>query len=179
VKQFIVMLAALPLMLGLLMQIGLSQGNFALTLRAESIARDFREEAADAGGFSHAMRAEAAVRLADAAGVQPGDISVEADSSPDADGALRYRIGVPVRKLTATPLLFGVNPKDNSGVYVIEGEVRVRAVEDDPAAGDDSAGTDDPAGADDAAGTGDPATEDDAAAGDDAATAGNPANSGT
>ncbi|MDR2163678.1 MAG: hypothetical protein LBO70_07055, partial [Clostridiales Family XIII bacterium] len=63
-KQFIVLLAALPLMLGLLMQIGLSQSNFALTVRAESIVRDYREAAADAGGFSDALRTEAAMRLA-------------------------------------------------------------------------------------------------------------------
>jgi hypothetical protein len=131
-KQFIVLLAALPLMLGLLMQIGLAQGNFALTVRAESIVRDCREYAADAGGFSDALRAEMATRIADATGASPGDISVNADETPDADGVIRYRVEIPIRRLVAAPALFGIAPHENSGNYVIEGTVRVRMHEDVP-----------------------------------------------
>ncbi|MDR1495779.1 MAG: hypothetical protein LBS67_02515 [Clostridiales Family XIII bacterium] len=129
-KQFIALLAILPLILGLLMQIGLAQGNFALTVRAESIARDCREAAADAGGFSEALRTEAASRLARAAGVSPGEISVAADEDPTADGSLRYRFEIPIRRLVAAPALFGVKSDKNSGVYVIEGTIRARADEE-------------------------------------------------
>jgi hypothetical protein len=132
-KQFIVLLAVLPLMLGLLMQIGLAQGNFALTLRAESIVRDLREAAAEAGGFSNALRLGAAARLSDAAGVAPGDISVAADETPGADGVLRYRVEIPIRRLMAAPALFGMGDRENSGVYVIEGEVHARTEEADEA----------------------------------------------
>jgi hypothetical protein len=125
-KQFIVLLAILPLMLGLLMQTGLAQGNFALTVRAESIVRDAREAAADAGGFTDGLRAETAARLADIAGVPPGDIAVTADGAPGADGVLRYRFGIPIRRLMAAPALFGVRDRENFGVYVIEGEVHAR-----------------------------------------------------
>jgi hypothetical protein len=67
-----------------------------------------------------------AVRLAEAAGAQPGDISVAADTMPDADGVIRYRVEVPVRRLVASPALFGVAPHENSGTYVVEGTVRIR-----------------------------------------------------
>jgi hypothetical protein len=130
-KQFIVLLAVLPLMLGLLMQIGLAQGNFALTVRAESIVRDAREAAADAGGFTDALRAETAARLARAAGVSPGDIAFAADGAPNEDGVLRYRVEIPVRRIIAAPALFDVKESENSGVYVIEGEVRARIEEEE------------------------------------------------
>jgi hypothetical protein len=125
-KQFIVLLAVLPLMLGLLMQIGLAQSAFAVTVRAESIVRDCREAAADEGGFTDALRVEAKARLADVTGVPPGDISVAADETPDGEGRLRYRFDIPIRRLMAAPALFGVEGSKNSGVYVIEGEVRAR-----------------------------------------------------
>jgi hypothetical protein len=131
VKQFIVLLATLPLMLGLLLQIGLAQGNFALTVRAESIVRDCREYAAESGGFTDAVRSGMAGRLAGVAGALPGDILIDADSQPDADCVLRYRVGVPIKRLTAAPALFGVDPGENSGVYIIEGSVRIRAEEAD------------------------------------------------
>jgi hypothetical protein len=122
-KQFLVLLAILPLMLGLLTQISLSQSNFALTVRAESIMRDCREAAAHSGGFSAELRMETATRLANVAGVSPADISIEADEAPDADGVMRYRAAVPVRRLMAAPAIFGVDSRDNSSIYVIEGSV--------------------------------------------------------
>jgi hypothetical protein len=124
-KQFIVLLALLPLLLGLIMQVGQAQGNFALTVRAESIVRDAREAAAGAGGFDADIRAEMAARLAAVAGVAPGDVSVEADAAPDGDGELRYRVAVPVRRLVAAPAIFGIKPSENAGVYTIEGKVTV------------------------------------------------------
>jgi hypothetical protein len=136
-KQFIVLLAVLPLMLGLIMQIGLAQGNFALTVRAESIVRDCREYAAASGGFTDDVRREMTSRLADAAGEQPEDISLTADAVPDADGALRYRVGVPEKRLTAAPSLFGTDPAKNSGVYVIEGVTRVPAPDSEEEPGAD------------------------------------------
>ncbi|MDR1292130.1 MAG: hypothetical protein LBJ91_01860 [Clostridiales Family XIII bacterium] len=131
-KQFIVLLATLPLVLGLLMQIGLAQGNFALTVRAESIVRDCREYAADAGGFSDAIREEMAERLAEATGTPPTGIYITADETPDADGVVRYRVEIPIRRLVAAPTLFGIATHENSGNYVIEGMIRVRTAEDPP-----------------------------------------------
>jgi hypothetical protein len=136
-KQFIVLLAILPLMLGLLMQVGLAQSNFALTVRAESIARDCREAAADEGGFSDALRAEAAARLADVSGVSPGELSVAADETPDSEGRLSYRFGIPIRRLTATPALFGVKKGANTGTYILEGTVHARTEEEPPATDDE------------------------------------------
>jgi hypothetical protein len=129
-KQFIVLLATLPLVLGLLMQIGLAQSNFALTVRAESIVRDCREYAADSGGFSGAIRAEMAARLAKATGASPGEISITADETPDSDNVIRYRVEIPIRRLVATPALFGIAPQKNAGTYIIEGTVRVHREED-------------------------------------------------
>jgi hypothetical protein len=131
-KQFIVLLAALPLMLGLLMQIGLAQSNFALTVRAESIVRDCREYAVDAGGFSGEIRAEMATRLAEMSGARPGDISMDVDETPDTDGIIRYRVEIPIRRLVAAPTLFGIAQHENSSAYVIEGTVRVHTEEEEP-----------------------------------------------
>jgi hypothetical protein len=130
-KQFIVLMAMLPLMLGLIMQTGLAQSNFTLTVRAESIVRDCREIAAAEGGFSDALRAEMAARLAEAAGVTPGDIGISADEEPDGNGVIRYHLSVPVRRLVAAPGLFSVNTQENAGVYRIEGYVKA-VVNDEP-----------------------------------------------
>jgi hypothetical protein len=69
------------------------------------------------------------MRLAEAAGVSPGEISVTADEAPDAGGIIRYRVEVPVRRLVAAPSLFGVGSGENSGVYVIEGAAHTRIPE--------------------------------------------------
>jgi hypothetical protein len=125
-KQFIVLLATLPLMLGLIMQIGLSQSVWTLAVRAEQIVREGAEAAAEAGGFGSGIREDIAGRIARAAGVPQGSVSVEADRTPDAEGRLSYRVTVPVRRLVAAPRLFGVSDADNKGTYTIEGSVRAR-----------------------------------------------------
>jgi hypothetical protein len=57
---------------------------------------------------------------------------VTADKTPDAGGVIRYRVEVPIRRLVASPALFGVASHENSATYVIEGTVRVREDEDAP-----------------------------------------------
>jgi hypothetical protein len=121
-KQFIVLLAALPLMLGLIMQIGLAQSNFTLTARAEGIVRDCREMAAEKGGFTARVRSELGRRLSGVCGGADG-IVIIAEDEPDEEGAVRYRVEIPVKKLVAAPRLFGIKPGENSGVYVMEGEI--------------------------------------------------------
>jgi hypothetical protein len=123
-KQFIVLLAVLPLTLALIMQIGLAQSNFALIAAAESIVRgSAAPAAADAGGFTNDIRADMAGRLHAATGVPRADISIDADRKAGADGAISYRVSVPIRRLVAAPGIFGISQKDNFATYTIEGTV--------------------------------------------------------
>ncbi|MDR0519880.1 MAG: hypothetical protein LBG82_07545 [Clostridiales Family XIII bacterium] len=123
-KQFIVLLAILPLTLGLIMQMGLAQSNFSRIAAAESIVRgNAAPAAADAGGFTSDILAAMVLRLESACGIPPSDVAIDADSKAGADGTISYRVSVPIRRLVAAPGIFGIDPKDNSAVYTIEGTV--------------------------------------------------------
>jgi hypothetical protein len=122
----------LPLILGLIMQVGLSQSNFATLAAAESIVRGrAAPAAADAGGFTDSIRADMAVRLSNVCGVSAADIHISADSKPNTDGYISYQVTVPIRRLVAAPGLFGVKSANNTGRYKIEGTAYAR-IEDEP-----------------------------------------------
>ncbi|MDR0817679.1 MAG: hypothetical protein LBN35_03475 [Clostridiales Family XIII bacterium] len=124
-KQFIVLLAVLPLMLGMLMQIGLAQTNFTKIMRIEQIIEDYRYEASEAGGFTPEMKQEMAAKLARASGTGAGEIYLNLDPPRPADmeGEINYSIVLPAGKLVAANRLFGIKDKDNDGYYKIEGSV--------------------------------------------------------
>jgi hypothetical protein len=123
-KQFIVLLAVLPLMLGMLMQIGLAQSNFSKIMRIEQIVEDYRYEASEAGGFTAEMRLAMTYKLARASGAGAGEVYLYLDPPrPAGFGDIHYSIGVPTGKLVAANKLFGIKDRDNDGYYRIEGSV--------------------------------------------------------
>ena len=126
-KQFIVLMAVIPVMLGLLMQVGLAQQNFTRLMRVEQIIEDYRWEASLQGGFSSGMRSELAGKLAEACGV-PGDSIALSLDPPGASmsSQISYRIEIPGFRKVAANRLFGIPDADNEGRYVIEGSVPSR-----------------------------------------------------
>jgi hypothetical protein len=123
-KQFIVLLAVLPLVLGMLMQIGLAQSNFTKVMRVEQIVEDYRYEASGIGGFTAEMKLEMARKLASASGAGAGEIYLNLDPPrPAGSGDIHYSVGLPTGKLVAANKLFGIKDKDNDGYYRIEGSV--------------------------------------------------------
>jgi hypothetical protein len=122
-KQFIVLMAVLPLMLALIMQIGQAQSNFMLIARAERVVDAYANSAGRAGGFSAEIGGAMAMRLAEICGVAASDIPMTLDGAPGADGLIRYRVGVPVNRLVAASSFFGIKEADNVGLLMIEGEV--------------------------------------------------------
>ena len=123
-KQLIVLLATLPVILGLLMQIGLAQQNFVKIMRIEQIVEDHRWQASEAGGFTNDIAQDMAVKISGVSGVPESGISMALDP-PGNDGPhyIHFRIEILAFRLVAANKLFGINDSENSGSYVIEGSV--------------------------------------------------------
>ncbi|MDR2487229.1 MAG: hypothetical protein LBD12_04620 [Clostridiales Family XIII bacterium] len=123
-KQFIVLAAILPLLLGILMQIGLAQTNFTKVMRIEQIVEDYRWEASENGGFSQGMRDGLARDLSAVTGAPSENILLVLDPPrPAGSGRIHYRIGLPTGKLVAAGKLFGIQDSDNDGYYALDGSV--------------------------------------------------------
>ena len=124
-KQFIVLIATLPIILGLLMQIGLAQQNFIKLMRVEQIVGDYRAVAAQSGGFSYSMGSDMRHELSAASGVAESSIVMYLDPQKDSGGgSISYRIEIPGFKLVAANRLFGIKDSDNNSAYIIEGTVQ-------------------------------------------------------
>ncbi|MDR0356885.1 MAG: hypothetical protein LBH63_00690 [Clostridiales Family XIII bacterium] len=123
-KQFIVLAAVIPIMLAFVMQFTMAQIQCSRALRAEEIVHNARIEASLSGGFTAEARSMLLAGLAEIYDVPAERIAARLDM---ADGETRrvvsYEISVPVSKIVAANLLFGISDADNSGYFVIAGEV--------------------------------------------------------
>ena len=117
-------MATVPLILGLLMQVGLAQQNFARQMRIEQVVEDYRWVASEEGGFSpqsaHALSSD----LSRVSGIAESSIRLQLDQiKAPGTGDIRYHIEIIGFKLVAANRLFGIKDNENSSSYVISGSV--------------------------------------------------------
>ena len=126
-KQFLVMLAVLPLMLVFLAQFSLEQQNSAKISAVSDIVYAAKEEAKQEGDFSPQLQARMKRQIAEAVGVPEFAIVIEAETSGvyrvDAErtrGLISYRVSVPIGSIMAGNSLFGISDSDNRYIYTIK-----------------------------------------------------------
>ena len=112
-KQFIVLLATLPILLLFMAQFSLEQVNARKTALIDDIVYAAKEEAKQKGGFDkEALRSELAERLS----VDPADIVIEAPDmytvkrteSGGSRGIISYKVLVPMDNISAGDKYFGI-----------------------------------------------------------------------
>lgn len=133
-KQFIVLVAILPLMLVFFVQFSMDQVNSSRTGLLTDMVYAAKEKAKQEGCFTKDITDELRDNICSAFGISPSDVVIEATDTvkyrimdagtyTQADwerGLIYYKVSVPVGELMAGRRLFGIKESDNTYLYTIE-----------------------------------------------------------
>ena len=133
-KQFLVLLAVLPLMLIFFVQFSLDQINSSRIAMLSDLVYSAKEEARQEGCFTESIKADLRSKISKALGVKESDIMIEATDTvqyrlisaegySDSNwrrGLIYYKISVPIGEVMAGKSMFGIKDADNSYYYTIE-----------------------------------------------------------
>ena len=130
-KQFIVILAVLPLMLVFLAQFTLDQINDGKISAVNSIVYSAKERAKQDGYFTEENKQQMIEKIKEACGAEDEDIAVvSADSNPRQrlsgasakweDDLIFYEVRVTMSGIIAGGDMFGIKDADNKRCYVIQ-----------------------------------------------------------
>lgn len=133
-KQFIVLVAILPLMLVFFVQFSMDQINSSRAGLLTDMVYAAKEKAKQEGCFTEEIKAELTANICSAFGIDPEDVHIEATDTVqyrimDAGtysggdwerGLIHYKVSVPIGELMAGRRLFGIREEDNTYMYVIE-----------------------------------------------------------
>ena len=135
-KQFLVLLAVLPLMLVFFVQFSLDQINSSRIGKLNDLVYTAREEARQEGCFTRDIKANLRAEIASAFDIDPSQVLIEATSENDVKyriedgsrysdaewkrGLIHYKVSVPIGEVMAGRRLFGIKEEDNTYNYVIE-----------------------------------------------------------
>lgn len=133
-KQFIVLVAILPLMLVFFVQFSMDQVNSSRTGLLSDMVYAAKEKAKQEGCFTKDITDELRDNICSAFGISPSDVVIEATDTvkyrimdagtyTQADwerGLIYYKVSVPVGELMAGRRLFGIRESDNTYLYTIE-----------------------------------------------------------
>lgn len=133
-KQFIVLIAILPLLLVFFVQFTLDQMNHARVGVFSDFVYTAKEEAKQQGCFTPEITEKLRENIADAFGILPDAILIQAtdsvryrimqgDSTSGEGferGLIYYKVSVPITEIMAGRKLFGIKKEDNTCYYTIE-----------------------------------------------------------
>ena len=135
-KQFIVLLAVLPLMLIFFTQFTLDQINESKIALVNDYVYTAKEEAKQEGAFTASIQSELKQHLAKALNISENDVVITCNaknrgsvkrmtaaavSAGDWEKRLiHYTVSVPIGKMMAGTEFFGIRAADNSYVYTID-----------------------------------------------------------
>lgn len=125
-KQFIVLIAVLPIMLLFLLQFTLEQKNSLAIGRIQDITYAAKEEAKQEGYFSTEIKDRLKNKISQATGISSERIIVESEDSIKFrysignERLIYYRVEVPIEEVMAGSRLLGISKDENSTIYVID-----------------------------------------------------------
>jgi len=132
-KQFLVLLAVLPLMLVFFVQFTMDEVRSNRLAAVDDIVYAAKEEAKQRGCFTKAMRTTMQQQIAAVMSIDPSDVLIEATGEDDVkyrlfqapEGGFEremiyYKVSVPAGQLMAGRRLFGIKEEDNTYTYIIE-----------------------------------------------------------
>ena len=122
-KQFIVLTAALPILMIFVMQIGYDQKtNYAIGI-VHDVVYVAKEQAKEEGDFTWEIQERLRRNLNNRLGIPLDDIVIICRQEND---ILFYRVEVPMKDIVAGSKLLGISDKDNQYVYVIDSFTKAR-----------------------------------------------------
>ncbi len=126
-KQFIVLMAVLPILLLFLAQFTLEQKNHKNMSTLQEYVYSAKEEAKQAGCFTEEIRQNLIRKICDRFAIAPEEIELVLEQIPryrttqfDQRELIYYKVGVPIEKLMAGNKLLGISDEANKGMYYIE-----------------------------------------------------------
>ncbi len=127
-KQLIVLMAILPLMMLFVLQYSVEQKNHYNISLLQNIVYESKEQAKQDGYFTPGNISGLKTRIARAFEVNEDEIVFETDTVPkyrvnefDERELIYYKVSVPINRITAGSGFFGIDGKENRGLYTIEG----------------------------------------------------------
>lgn len=125
-KQFIVLMAVLPIMLLFLLQFTLEQKNSLVIARVQDFTNAAKEEAKQEGYFTEEIKERLKSKISQATGISAEKIVIESENSAKFrynignDRLIYYRVEVPIEEVMAGSRFLGISQEENSYVYVID-----------------------------------------------------------
>lgn len=125
-KQFIVLMAVMPILLFFMLQMGFDQKNSQITSVVQACVYSAKEEAKQEGCFTEDITQRLKSDISRLTGVEESDITIEADNqvkyrygSGD-DKLIRYKVAVKIDDVMAANEVYGISDKENCYEYVID-----------------------------------------------------------
>lgn len=138
-SKYIVLAAAVVIMLSFVMQYGTEQRNHYNISAFETAVNSAREEAKQVGAFTPDIIARMKVNIASQFYIDESEIIVNVSSSKkyrtnefDERELIEYEIGVPLKKLVAANRLWGIPDEENRTIHYVSGAVPSEALEELP-----------------------------------------------
>ncbi len=133
-KQFLVLLAILPLMLVFFVQFSMDQINSSRIAVLSDMVYAAKEEAKQEGCFTQKIREDLRANIARQFDIDPDSIRIDAtetvryrlmraDDYSESDwerGLIYYKVEVPIGEIIAGRRIFGIREDENTYMYVIE-----------------------------------------------------------
>lgn len=126
-KQFIVLIAVLPILLLFLVQFTLEQKNSYNISLLQEIVYSAKEEAKQAGCFTPKIKNDLTAKIIKQFKIDKNDILLQLEevvkyrtSEFDERELIHYKISVPIEKVMAGNKIMGISDAENRGLFIIE-----------------------------------------------------------
>lgn len=125
-KQFIVLIAVLPILLIFMMQSVYDQKNNDAVNQIQALVYAAKENAKQEGCFTKEIKAKLKKDLSEALGVSAEEITIESSEgvkyrySKGENRLIHYRVEAPVKNVMAGGSFFQITEKENAYRYVID-----------------------------------------------------------
>ncbi len=126
-KQFIVLMAVLPILLIFMVQIAYDQRTGAAVDQIQAIVYGAKEQAKQDGCFTEENVKRVKADIAKAAGVDVSEVEFVTENEikyryadTEEDRLIYYRVAVPMKNVMAGAGIFGISDRENSYTYIID-----------------------------------------------------------
>ena len=126
-KQLIVLMGVLPILLVFLLQYTLDQKNNDNISRFQECVYQAKEQAKQKGCFTDEIKDEMIDKIERILSIDEEDMEIVLEEVPqyrttayDQRELIYYKVSVPIDKIMAGNLLFGIHDEENRGTYTIE-----------------------------------------------------------
>lgn len=134
-KDFIVLIAVLILLLPFPLQYALEEYNHNQKSEIQSYVFTAKEKAKQEGYFSEEIKEQLKENISNNLGIEESQIHIITDSKRkyrenkfNKDNLIYYKIEVPIKRIIAVPIIWGISNDENQSVYKVEGYVASEAI---------------------------------------------------